>query len=154
MFDHHTVVYEYASGARVYALCRTQVGCYGNSSDIVMGTKGKCYLGNCRIEGETNWKYEGPGNNPYDDEQKALIEAVRAGKPINSGYHMANSTMSTVMGQIACYTGAPVTWEETVKSNLQFGPPPDESSFETKPPSVPDKTGNYPLPVPGITRLL
>ena len=24
MFDHHTVVYEYASGARVYALCRTQ----------------------------------------------------------------------------------------------------------------------------------
>ena len=30
MFDHHTVVYEYASGARVYALCRTQNGCYGN----------------------------------------------------------------------------------------------------------------------------
>ena len=45
MFDHHTVVYEYASGARVYALCRTQNGCYGNSGDIIMGTKGTCYLG-------------------------------------------------------------------------------------------------------------
>jgi myo-inositol 2-dehydrogenase / D-chiro-inositol 1-dehydrogenase len=70
MFDHHTVVYEYASGPRVYALCRTQAGCYNNSSDIVMGTKGRCYLGNCRIEGETNWQYPGPHNNPYDAEQK------------------------------------------------------------------------------------
>jgi len=30
MFDHHTAVYEYANGARMYALCRTQVGCYNN----------------------------------------------------------------------------------------------------------------------------
>jgi len=44
MFDHHTVVYQYASGARVYALCRTQFGCYGNSTDIIQGTKGICYL--------------------------------------------------------------------------------------------------------------
>ena len=40
MYDHHTVVYEYASGTRVYALCRTQNGCYGNSGDIIMGTQG------------------------------------------------------------------------------------------------------------------
>jgi len=154
MFDHHTVVYEYASGKRVYALCQTRNGTYGNASDIIMGTKGSCDLGACRINGPNKWQFRGPGNNPYDAEQKALIDSVRAGKPINSGYHMANSTMSCVMGQIACYAGGPVTWEDTVKSNLQFGPPPDESSFETKPPSVPDKTGNYPLPIPGMTKLL
>ena len=93
MFDHHTVVYDYPSGARLYALCRTQAGCYNNSADIIMGTKGTCYLGQSRIEGETNWRYEGPQNNPYDDEQKALIEAVRDNKPINSGSYMATSTM-------------------------------------------------------------
>jgi len=153
MFDHHTVVYEYASGTRVYALCRTTYNCYNNSSDIIMGTKGVCYLRSCRIEGETNWRYEGPQNNPYDEEQKALIESVRSGKPINSGYHMANSTMLGVMGQMTCYDGRAITWEQAYNSDLQYGPPPEESNFDTPPPSEPDQTGNYPLPKPGTTRL-
>ncbi len=154
MFDHHTVVYEYASGTRLYALCRTQAGCYGNSSDIVMGSKGTCHLGACRIEGETNWRYEGPGNNPYEAEQKALIDSVRLGKPLNSGAYMCNSTMIGVLGQIACYTGKAVKWEDAYRADLQYGPAPEESSFQTKPPSLPDKTGNYPLPLPGLTKLL
>jgi len=154
MFDHNTAVYEYASGARLYALCRTEAGCYNNATDIIMGTKGTCYLGACRIEGENAWRYEGPRNNPYDDEQKALIESIRTGKPINSGYHMANSTMIGVLGQIACYTGKAVEWDAASKSNLQYGPKPEEASFDIKPPVVPDKTGNYPLPLPGITKLL
>ena len=154
MFDHHTVVYEYAGGKRVYALCQTRNGTYGNSSDIIMGTKGVCDLGACRIDGQTKWQFpRNRHNNPGEAEQKALIDSVRDGKPINSGYHMAKSTLSCVMGQIACYTGGEVHWENVVKSNLQFGPPPDESNFETKPPVLPDKTGNYPLPVPGITKL-
>ncbi len=154
MFDHNTAVYEYESGARLYALCRTEVGCYNNATDVIMGTKGKCYLGSCKLEGETNWQYEGPHNNPYDAEQKALIESVRNGKPINSGYHMANSTMIGVLGQIACYTGKATTWADAYKSDLRYGPPADESSFETEPPTLPDETGNYPLPLPGITTLL
>jgi predicted dehydrogenase len=157
MFDHHTAVYEYKSGARLYALCRTQDGCYGNGGDIIMGTKGTCHLARCRIEGETNWQFPGPDNNPYEAEQKALIDSVREGKPLNSGAYMVGSTMIGVLGQIACYTGRETTWEQAYKSDLQYGPPPDEASFETKPPSVPDKTGNYPLPmpgIPGITKLL
>jgi myo-inositol 2-dehydrogenase/D-chiro-inositol 1-dehydrogenase len=154
MFDHHTAVYEYQSGARLYALCRTQFGCYDNSDDIIMGTKGTCYLGRCRIEGETKWQYPGPQNNPYEAEQKALIDSVRQRQPLNSGPYMVGSTMIGVLGQIACYAGKKVTWEEAYNSNLQYGPPPEESNFQTKPPSVPDKTGNYPLPMPGFTKLL
>ena len=52
MFDHHTVVYEYKDGPRLYALCRTQANCYGNGGDIIMGTKGKCDLASCKITGE------------------------------------------------------------------------------------------------------
>jgi predicted dehydrogenase len=152
MFDHHTVVYEYAGGARVYALCRTQERCYGNSSDIIMGTKGTCHLGSCKIEGKTPWRYRGPQNDPYLAEQKALIDSVRTGRPINSGYHMNNSTLAGVLGQMACYSGAPVTWEEAAHSPLQYGPAPEVSNFDTRPPTLPDKTGNYPLPRPGVTR--
>ena len=154
MFDHHTVVYEYASGARVYALCRTQDGCYGNSTDVVLGTRGKCYLGDYKIVGEKPWRYQAPIDNPYEVEQKALIESVRNGKPINSGHHMAKSTMVAVMGQLACYEGRELTWDEVEKANFQFGPSPEQSSFATPPPKQADSTGNYPLPKPGITRLL
>ena len=154
MYDHNTAVYEYKGGARLYALCSTHANCYGNSSDIIMGTKGTCHLGKCRIEGETNWQFEGPHNNPYDAEQKALIDSVRSGKPINSGYHMANSTMIGVLGQIACYTGKAVKWDEAYKSDLEYGPSPDDSSFKTEPPTLPDQTGNYPLPLPGLTKLI
>ncbi len=149
MFDHHAAVYEYPSGARMYALCRTETGCYNNSGDIIMGTRGTCYLDECRIVGETDWTFEGPHNDPYEAEQKALIDSIREGQPINCGDYMANSTLLAVMGQIACYTGKPTTWDEVSKSDLQFGPPPEQSTFETEPPSVKDESGNYPLPRPG-----
>ena len=66
---------------------------------------------------------------------------------------MNGSTLAGVMGQMACYTGAPVTWDEARRSDLQYGPSPEDSSFETRPPSLPDSSGNYPLPRPGMTRL-
>ena len=154
MFDHHTVVYEYKSGARLYALCRTEVGCYDNSGDIIMGTKGQCDLLKCEIRGETNWKFEGQRNNPYLAEQKALIDSVRDGKPINSGYHMVNSTRIGILGQIACYTGKDTTWEAARDAELSYGPTPEASSFDMEPPVKPGPDGNYPLPMPGVTKLL
>ncbi len=154
MFDHHTAVYEYESGTRLYALCRTQAGCYNNSSDVILGSKGICHLGHRpRFEGETPWRYEGPDNNPYEAEQKALIDAVRQGKPLNSGYHMIGSTMIGVLGQMACYTGKAIHWDDAYNADLEYGPSPDATSFETEPPTLPDETGNYPLPRPGITGL-
>jgi predicted dehydrogenase len=154
MFDHHTVVYEYASGPRIYALCRTQKGCYGNSGDVIMGTKGECDLPRCRIKGENNWTFQGQRGNPYELEQKALIDAVRSGTPVNSGDYMAHSTMVTVLGQLACYSGKATTWDEVANSDFRFGPPPEQASFDMEPPTLPDETGNYPLPHPGITTLL
>ncbi|MGB9689328.1 Gfo/Idh/MocA family oxidoreductase [Thermogutta sp.] len=153
MYDHDTVVYEYKSGARVYAMCRTQNGCYGNSSDIIMGTKGTCYLGQKRIVGETNWQYEGPRNDPYQTEQQALFDSIRKGQPINSGYHMAQSTMVTVLGQLAVYTGQAMRFEEVAKMDFQYRPTPEETRMDMEPPTLPDSTGNYPLPKPGISSL-
>ena len=134
------------------ALCRTQEQCYGNSSDIIMGTKGTCHLGSCKIEGKNPWKYKGPQNDPYLAEQKALIDSVRTGKPINSGGHMNQSTLIGVMGQMACYSGSPVTWDDARNSPLHYGPVPEVANFDTKPPTVPDKTGNYPISRPGVTK--
>ena len=154
MFDHHTVVYEYASGARIYALCRTQADTHQNYSDVLMGTKGTCYLAESRIEGQTKWRYEAKVPDPCLVEQKALMEAVRNNQPINSGYHMYNSTMVGVLGQLACYSGKYTTFKQVWESDFSFGPPPEKVSLDMEPPTRPDKTGNYPLPMPGITKLL
>ncbi|MHC4445064.1 MAG: Gfo/Idh/MocA family protein [Planctomycetota bacterium] len=153
MFDHHSVVYEFKSGTRIYALCRTQAHTYHTYSDIIMGTKGTCHLRDCRIEGQTNWKYPGPKENAHRNVQTALIKAVQNNKPINSGYHMTNSTMAGVLGQLACDTGKPLTWEQVSKSDFCFKPLPEETTMDMQPPTKPDKTGNYPLPIPGVTKL-
>lgn len=154
MFDHHTVVYEYAGGTRLYALCRTQENTYHNYSDIIMGTKGTCYLGDCRIEGQTKWKFEGRRVDAHAAEQQALIEAIRTGKVVNNGEYMCNSTMMAVLGQIVCYEGIPHTWNGIWKSDFSFGPLPEKVTMDMEPPTRPDNTGNYALPVPGVTRLM
>ncbi len=83
-----------------------------------------------------------------------LAKSIREGKPFISGSYMNDSTLIGAMGQMTSYTGKPVTWEAAANSNLRYGPKPEESTFETKPPTLPDKDGNYPLPRPGITKLI
>ncbi len=153
MFDNHTVVYEYAGGRRLYAMCRTQGETYHSYTDVIMGTRGICHLFDMRIEGENPWKYEGQVPDPREAEQRALIESVRQGRPINSGYHMCDSTMIAVLGQIACYSGKYTTLKECWESDFMFGPAPEAVRMDMAPPVLPDETGNYPLPRPGITRL-
>jgi predicted dehydrogenase len=157
MYDHDSVVYEFAEEdgqkTRIYALCRTQNGCYGNSGDIVVGTKGTCRLRQNRITGENPWRYDGPSNNPYQEEHNVLFHAIRTGEPFNSGDYLAGSTMVGVMGQLATYTGVATKWSDIESANVRFGPAPEESNFQTPPPSTPDESGNYPLPKPGITQL-
>ena len=152
MFDHHTVVYELASGPRIYGLCRTQLGCYGKWDDIIMGTKGVCHWTACKIEGETNWHYQGPRNDAHTQEQKILIGSIREGKPVNHADTMIDSTYMAIMGQIACYTGKPVTWEQMMAADFEFEPKLADVRLDMEPPVKADATGNYPLPIPGQTK--
>jgi myo-inositol 2-dehydrogenase / D-chiro-inositol 1-dehydrogenase len=151
VFDHHSVVYEYANGVRIYAFCRTQNGCYGNCDSIILGSKGRCNLTRCFIEGENKWRYEGPGCNPYDLEHKTFFEAIRSGKPINCGSYMANSATMGVMGQLSCYSGWELSAEQIGKSNFIFTPKIEDVRLDMEPPVKPDEKGNYPVPMPGIT---
>ncbi len=150
-FDHHTVIYEYANGVRLYAHCRTQNGCWGDGGSYYLGTKGRCYLQQHRIEGEHPWHFKGPGGNPYDIEHKVLFSAIRSGHPVNSGYHMPRSTLMAVMGQLACYSGKELTWDQVSKSNFVFLPKAEDVRLDMEPPVKADAQGNYPVPLPGIT---
>ncbi len=151
VFDHHSVIYEYDNGARLYAFCSTHTGCHGDYSDTLHGTKGRCELMKATITGENKWRFKGPEANMYDVEHQELVAAIRAGTPINDGVHMAHSAMFGILGQMACYTGRQLTWEEALASDFKFGP--DKCDFSMEPPVKPDEKGIYPVAMPGFTKL-
>jgi predicted dehydrogenase len=148
-WDHHAIVYEYVGGVRLHAYCRQQDGCPSEISDHFYGTKGHCDLLRCRIEGETNWQYEGPPCNRFDLEHVALFSAIRNGRPVNNSLYMARSSMLAIMATWATYSGQMITWQEAMSS--QFTLRPDRYALDADPPTKPDATGNYPLPTPGIS---
>lgn len=151
-WDHHAAVFEYASGVRMYAYCRQQDGCITSIADHFFGTKGHCNLMGCQISGENKWRYKGPDCNRFDLEHVALFSAIRSGKPINNSLYMARSSMLAIMTTWASYTGQVITWEQAMKSKHVVVP--ERLAMDADPPTRPDATGNYPMPVPGMTKFL
>jgi myo-inositol 2-dehydrogenase/D-chiro-inositol 1-dehydrogenase len=153
VFDHHSVVYEFATGVRMYGFCRTTTGCYDESSSIILGSKGHASILRCEIRGKKNWHWQGQCD-PYQIEHDKLFAAIRSGNPINSGDYMADSTLIAVMGQISCYTGEEVTWEQITASDFAYPPKPEDCHDDMEPPVKPGPDGSYPVYQPGRTRLL
>ena len=153
VFDHHSVVYECANGVRIYAFCRTTTGCYDEYSSLLCGTKGKADVMRCRISGENPWRGDGSHDAHYQ-EQVEFMKAIRAGTPINNVDYMLRSTLTAIMGQISCYTGKEVTWEQITASDFAYPPRPEECHDGMEPPTRPGPSGSYPTYVPGITRLI
>ncbi|UCE46251.1 MAG: Gfo/Idh/MocA family oxidoreductase [Phycisphaerales bacterium] len=153
VFDHHSVVYEFANGVPIYAFCRTTTGCYNEYSSIVLGSKGKADIMGCRIWGETDWHWKGRCN-PHQEEHNVLFKAIRSGKSINNGDYMTRSTLVAIMGQMSCYTGKEVTWEQISQSDFCYSPNPQDCHDGMEPPVKLGEDGTYSVPKPGFTRMI
>ena len=118
IYDHHSVIYEYANGARLISNTRQQANCKNDISSAVYGTKGKAEVSERRMEikTDTTWKYAGQKNNIYQTEHDELFASIRKGQPINNGEYMSKSTLLAIMGRMATYTGKQVTWEQAFNS--------------------------------------
>ncbi len=150
VYDHHATVFDYGDGLRMYAYCRQINGVVAEVSDKFVGTKGHCDLLRNTIEGETNWRYEGPPSNRFDLEHVALFSAIRSGKPVNNSTYMARSSLLALMATWCSHTGQTITWEQAMNSKKQVNP--ERYSLDTPPPTLPDADGNYSIAVPGLTR--
>jgi hypothetical protein len=153
VFDHNSVVYRYANGVRLYAFCRTTAACYNEGSSIILGSEGIAYPLRGRITGKNEWRFSGPNENPYVAEHQAFLKSIRAGNPLNCGDYMARSTLVAIMGQLSCYSGQEVRWDEVSKSDYCLTPKPEECTWDMQPPTAPDDKGVYPVCAsPGITK--
>ena len=124
-FDNGFVAYEYAGGVRGFLGCRSQPGCFNQNADFIIGSKGTCTIGRGRgpvIEGQNSWAYEGPSCNMYQTEHDELLASIRAGKPINDGTRMAHTTLMTLMGRMAAYTGREIDWQKALNSQQNLMP--------------------------------
>lgn len=126
IYDHFSIIYEYANGARLHSNTRQQAGCKNELSAEVTGTKGRAMLSEKRkglwIKSDAMWTFDGVGNEMYQAEHDALFASIRAGKPINNGRYMAYSTLLAIMGRMAAYTGQEVTWEKALNSKEDLSP--------------------------------
>lgn len=142
IFDHFGIEFQYPSGARVFSMCRQQEGTPSRVEEHIIGTKGSSD-GHSKIEGATNWTYEGEDINPYVQEHADLIASIREGEPLNEGQRVAESVLTAIMGREAAYTGQEVTWEEIKNAEMDLAP--ETMEFGSVP--FPD------VPEPGSTTL-
>jgi predicted dehydrogenase len=115
------------------------------------GTKGCAearYDQPVRISGETKWDFPlgkveavdqkaaqtGAFRGALDDadanKQKAFIESITSGQPINEATQGAESTLSGMLGRTAAYTGREVTWDQLMKSAEVYDPKMDFAQFK------------------------
>jgi predicted dehydrogenase len=150
IFDHFMLDYEYANGVHMLSMCRQMKGCDGNLrgisgvSEALVGTKGTCQADAHTINGE---KVATPrkGTDPYVQEHTDLIESIRKNQPLNELQHVAESTLTAIMGRMAAYTGKMVTWEQAL--NTKEDTMPHKLAWDMKLETPPAAT-------PGTTKLV
>lgn len=124
IYDHHSVTYEYENGARLFSNCRQQRGCKTDMGSVALGSKGRAIVSESKLEitSDTTWQFDGDAKDMYQVEHDELFAGIRAGKPVNNGEYMANSTMLAIMGRMATYTGQEITWEQAMNSTQDLSP--------------------------------
>ncbi|NLY01162.1 MAG: dehydrogenase, partial [Rhodopirellula sp.] len=76
----------------------------------------------------------------------------RAGKCINNGDYMCQSTLIAILGRTAGYTGQEITWEQMTQSKLDLSP--ERYTFDAAPPTLPGPDGKYAVAIPGVTKFV
>lgn len=146
VYDHFSATFEYEGGVKAFHVCRQMANCFFDNTDELWGSEGRAYLNgwanDLRIETADPWRWEGEGNDMYQQEHDELFASVRGTGPYkNDGDWMVLSTLLAIMVRMAAYTGRRVTYEEALASQDRLGP--ERYAFgdvEIRPVAVPGVT--------------
>ena len=154
IFDHHYVEFKYPSGAVIHSQCRHQPGTLRKVNEVLVGTKGVINLRNGGVvtindhNGNLLHKYD-PKNDisPYQIEHNKLFKSIRSGGQIDDTEYGATASMTAIMGRMATYSGKLIEWESAMNADEKLVP--DNLSWGSTAPVLPDNQGKYKVPVPG-----
>ncbi|MEI7582592.1 Gfo/Idh/MocA family oxidoreductase [Runella sp.] len=158
IFDHHIVDFTYGDGAIINSQCRHYEGTYSIVDEKFLGTKGRIdsFNGNNTVlkaykGGKVLYAHEGKGDrNPYQVEHDELFETIAKGEyKFADAENGAKSTLTSIMGRMATYSGKVIKWEEALNSNISLFP--EKLAWDALPKLLPGADGYYPVAVPGKT---
>ncbi|PAW75756.1 MAG: dehydrogenase [Verrucomicrobiia bacterium Tous-C4TDCM] len=148
IFDHFYVEYTYADGTVMNSQSRHWNGVWSRVSETVAGTAGSAYPGMIKDRaGKVVWRFRDKDNNPYQTEHDRLYDFIRTDTPNNDAVRTAEATLTSILGRMACYSGAEVTWDQAMNSELDTLP--KTLAWDGDPGPKPGPDGMYPSPVPG-----
>jgi myo-inositol 2-dehydrogenase/D-chiro-inositol 1-dehydrogenase len=152
IFDHHFCEYTYPNGVKMFSQCRHIEGCWNNVSEHAHGTKGHADLSGKIYDSKGNlqWRFDRKTVNGHQEEHYDLFAAIRKGDLPNEGEYGAKSTMTSLLGRDATYSGKVVKWEDAFNSSVAVADFDNLRTYDDLAPVVPDESGRYPVPVPGV----
>ena len=144
VYDHFAVEYEYPNGARIEYMGSQIDHCADRCDQHLVGTKGSAYIdfANAVIEGQKPFRYDGLSPDPCLRQHADQIAAIRAGKRLNEGKRIAESSLTSIMGRMSAYTGRALSWNWVMNaSKLDLSPQRYEfGDLPMRPVAVPGKT--------------
>ena len=128
------------------ACAARSTGCADRVEEKIVGTKGYGLRLRRDHRRRTPGSSRATSPTPTSQEHTDLIASIRAGKPLNEGRQVAESTLSAIMGRMSAYTGRAICLglgHERLQArprrrpSIEFGPNPVD-----------------PVAVPGMTPLV
>jgi len=155
IFDHHYVEFHYGNGAILNSQCRHQKGTMSKVDEMLIGTKGKVFFGDARItdnKGKIIYQFDKKTENqPYQNEHDELFDAIAKGIfKYSDAERTAKSTMTSLLGRMATYSGQVIDWDKAINSGINIMP--EKYDFAAAPPVLPDENGLYAAAIPGVTK--
>lgn len=155
IFDHHFVEFTYADGFVLNSQCRHIPGTMSRVDELFIGTKGKIQTGAANIvdhKGKVLYQFDKQTeNNAYQTEHDELFAAIANGEyKFADTENGAKSTMTSILGRMATYSGQVIEWDKAINSGLDLHP--KVYDWNAMPPVVPNEDGFYPVAIPGKTK--
>ncbi|MFV2067706.1 MAG: Gfo/Idh/MocA family protein [Pirellulales bacterium] len=165
LFDHYSVEYTFGDGTRLLAQGRHMTNCWGFFGDVIHGasgsavlgegiTKPRLYKGHQQTADNLLWEHEGPVVSAYQVEHDRLFAAIRQDQPYNETDRCAKAAMTGILGRMAAESGKKISWDEAMTSTLELAPGLDKMTWDSPAPVTPDEQGNYPIAIPGLTKVV
>ncbi|MGO8700665.1 MAG: Gfo/Idh/MocA family protein [Limisphaerales bacterium] len=162
-FDHYSVEYTFADGAKLLLNSRYMSGCREEFASYAHGTKGSAVISTymhtpakCRLFRRQNvaradmvWSCPQPEANPYLLEWDDLVNAIRQDTPFNEVERGAKAALVVAMGRKAVHIGQSVSFEEMLNCEHEFAPGLDKLTMGSPAPVLAGSDGVYPAPQPG-----
>ncbi|PRD47082.1 Gfo/Idh/MocA family protein [Sphingobacterium haloxyli] len=155
IYDNFAIELTYDDGTVVYSQCRHFEGVSNRVDETFQATNGRAYLSASNqavlwdAKGNELYRHDPKGNpNAYQQEHRELFAAIAKNEyAFDDTQHGAYSTLTGIIGRIACYTGKVIKWNEAVSSEVDLSP--DIYAWNALPKIIPNENGEYPFAIPG-----